>query len=153
MGKIFYIWDYWLNRLPEPDERPKVKIIPFPGQAPEPFTEKTLEPFTERVQMEDFILLGYRRLPPGPRSRSYLAYYLPKTGPRFIRTCFLHEDEVTGEIELVSRGRIRGRFLPDKSEYTYTDAVHLASPNPDRRPEYLTEEMISSAAENQKEQA
>jgi hypothetical protein len=137
MGKIFYIWDYWLNRLPEPAERPMAKIIPFPGKAPEPFTEKALEPFMERLQTEDFILLGYRRLHPGLRVRSYLAYYLPKTGPRVIKACFIDEDKETGEIELMSWGRIWGRFLPDEREYTYTDAVHLVPPNPDRRQEYL----------------
>jgi hypothetical protein len=129
MSKIFYIWDYWLNRLPEPAPMAEAKIIPFPG--------KPLDPLEEWMQMEDMILLGYRSVYPSIKKRLYLAYYLPETGPRFISTYYFHEDGMTGEIEVVSWGRFRGRFVPDEDIYTCTDAVHLAPPNPDRRQEYL----------------
>jgi hypothetical protein len=122
VAKIFYIRDYRLNRLPKPAPAAEAKIIPFKGKPP--------EPFEERARMEGLILLGYRRFHSSDRTGDYLACYLPETGPRFVRICFLHEDKRTGKIEAGIPGRIRGSFALDEDAYTYTDAVCLAPPSP-----------------------
>lgn len=65
-----------------------------------------------------------------------MSFYLPETGPRFIRLYHFCE-LANGEMEMVTWGRIREKFAPNNENYVYTDAVHLAPPNPDRRSEYL----------------
>jgi hypothetical protein len=51
VAKIFYIWDYWLNQLPEPAPAAEAKIIPFPGHVLN-FQKK---PLRERLRIEGFI--------------------------------------------------------------------------------------------------